>query len=90
MACRVCKSNSSKTFNGEVAIHFPGLAGLDRPIVWVFPKMSVCLQCGLTEFVVPEREMKVLSEGKPVDGVMISGRLGKNTAVTLTDDNERP
>jgi hypothetical protein len=34
MACRVCKSDSGKTFNGEVAIHFPGLEGLDKPIVW--------------------------------------------------------
>ena len=66
MACRACKSDNAKPFNGEVAIHFPGLEGLDKPIVWVFPKVSVCLRCGLAEFTVPEREMKVLGEGKPV------------------------
>jgi len=72
MTCRACKSESRRTFNGEIAIHFSGLEGLDKPILWLFPKLSVCMQCGLTEFTVPEQEMKVLSEGKPVDGVMIS------------------
>ena len=56
MACEKCDSGNHSTFNGEVAIHFPGLKGLDKPIVWVFPKLLVCLNCGLTEFTVPETE----------------------------------
>jgi hypothetical protein len=48
------------TFSGELAIHFPGLEG--KPIVWVFPKLSVCLKCGQTEFTVPERELSLLVE----------------------------
>jgi len=36
--------------------HFPELQGLDKPIVWVFPELTVCLKCGFSEFVVPERE----------------------------------
>jgi hypothetical protein len=72
MACKVCGSENQKTFNGEVAIHFPGLAGLKKPIVWVFPKMLVCLQCGFAEFTVPEREMSVLAQGQVVSGAVIS------------------
>ena len=52
---------------GEVAIHFPGLAGLDQPIVWVFPELAICIRCGFTEFTVPDRELRVLSTGKVVE-----------------------
>ena len=50
-------------FNGEIAIHFPGLEGLKKPIVWVFPKLLVCLDCGFTEFEIPEAELRQLVEG---------------------------
>jgi hypothetical protein len=72
MACKVCASENQKTFNGEVAIHFPGLVGLKKPIVWVSTKLLVCLQCGFAEFAVPEREMSVLAQGKVVPGIIIS------------------
>jgi len=44
-------------------VHFPGREGLDKPIVWVFPKLVVCLHCGLTEFTVPQDETRILREG---------------------------
>ena len=53
MTCKACGSDTLSTFNGEVAIHFPGLEGLKEPIVWVFPKVVVCLSCGLAQFAVP-------------------------------------
>jgi hypothetical protein len=71
MHCRQCKSDDRRTFNGELAIHFPGLEGLYKPIVWVFPNLSVCLHCGFTEFTIPKRELSVLVSGKPVDGAVI-------------------
>ena len=72
MSCKACASKTQKTFNGEVAIHFPGLEGLDQPIVWVFPKLLICLHCGFAEFAVPERELRVLVLGKAVPGASIS------------------
>ena len=63
MSCKSCHSENQREFNGEVAIHFLGLKGLDKPIVWVFPKIGVCLDCGFTEFVVPETELGLLVEG---------------------------
>jgi hypothetical protein len=61
MRCRSCGSSlGSQTFNGEIALHFPGLDGLKKPIVWVFPKVLVCLNCGLAEFAVPDEQVKTL------------------------------
>jgi len=33
--------------------------------------MSVCLDCGLAEFVVPEKELEVLRTGVPVEGAAV-------------------
>jgi hypothetical protein len=63
MSCKSCQSENQRTFNGEIAIHFPGLKGLDKPIVWVYPKLLVCLNCGFTEFAIPETEFRQLMEG---------------------------
>jgi hypothetical protein len=63
MICKQCASDGQSLFTGEVAIHFPELKGLDKPIVWVFPKLAVCLDCGFAEFTVPESETRILREG---------------------------
>lgn len=70
MRCQQCSSVCSRFFNGEVALHFPGLDGLDKPIVWVFPKVSVCTDCGTAQFTIPERELEVLGTGAQVNGVV--------------------
>ena len=76
MSCKGCQYDKQRVFNGEVAIHFPGLEGLDKPIVWVFPKLLVCSHCGFAEFAVPEREMQVLLHGSPVEGAVILTKEG--------------
>jgi hypothetical protein len=81
MVCKRCTSDNHRAFNGEVAIHFPGLNGLKNPIVWAFPKLAVCLNCGFTEFIVPERELRVLVHGAPVEGALVLA----NSAVRLSD-----
>ena len=60
MLCKSCRSENQRTLNGEIAIHFPGRDGFDKPIVWVFSKLLVCLNCGFTEFTIPETELRVL------------------------------
>jgi hypothetical protein len=62
MSCKSCQSDNEQTFSAEIAIHFPGLKGLDKPIVWVFPKLVVCLDCGVTEFSIPQTELRLLSD----------------------------
>ena len=63
MSCQRCGSVCNSGFNGEVAIHFPGLDGLDKPIVWVFPMLQVCMACGFTKFAIPEAGLRQLVEG---------------------------
>jgi hypothetical protein len=69
MACKRCASDRQGSFNGEIALHVPGLQGLDKPIVWVFPKLVVCLRCGLAEFTVPEGELLVLAQNAAAEVV---------------------
>ena len=69
--CSSCHSTNRNTFTAEIAIHFPGLKGLNKPIVWVFPKVLVCLNCGCSEFNVPEKELQVLQTGEQVEGAVV-------------------
>jgi hypothetical protein len=64
MSCKSCQSEHQHILNGELAIRFPGIEGLDKPIVFVFPKLLVCLDCGFTEFVIPETELRRLAEAE--------------------------
>ena len=71
MSCKACQSQNQSDLNGEVAIHFPGVQGLENPIVWVFPKVLVCLDCGFAEFTVSERELGVLVKGTTAEGAAV-------------------
>jgi hypothetical protein len=63
MACVSCGSEKQKQFSAEMNIHFPGREGLDKPAVWVFPKLVVCFGCGSTLFAIPEPELDLLEKG---------------------------
>ena len=63
MICKKCSSKDLNTFNTEINMHFPGWEGLDMALVWAFPKVRVCLNCGFAEFDVPDHELQVLTEG---------------------------
>ena len=66
IATLIEKANQ-RNLNGEIAIHFPGLKGLNKPIVWVYPKLLVCLDCGFTEFAIPETELRRIAEAAESD-----------------------
>ena len=59
-----CAHNNEKQFPAEINIHFPGMEGLDKPSVWAFPRLLVCLDCGLTQFKIAETPLRQLSEGE--------------------------
>ena len=40
----------------------PGLQNIDKPIVWLFPDIVVCMDCGIAEFAVPEEELRMLAK----------------------------
>jgi hypothetical protein len=62
MLCQRCHSANTREYTAEINIHFPGLKGLDIPTVWVFPRLSVCLNCGFTQFAIPDAELKQLAD----------------------------
>ena len=65
MACKSCRSENQGEFVAEINVHFPGLKDLDKPSVLVFPKIAVCLDCGFTEFLIPETKLLQLADSVP-------------------------
>lgn len=63
MRCSSCGSEKLGQYTGEIAIHFPRRAGHDKPFILIFPKVFVCLDCGIAEFAVPDSELRQLVEG---------------------------
>jgi hypothetical protein len=63
MPCNSCNSLNQGKFSAEMCIHFPVLKNFDKPVVWVFPELVVCLDCGTAEFAVPEAEVRQLANG---------------------------
>ena len=68
MPCKSCGSINQKKFTAEMGIHFPGLKNINKPVVWLFPKLVVCLDCGTTEFTVPKEELRQLAKGDAATG----------------------
>jgi hypothetical protein len=60
MACRSCGSENQGQFVSEINIHFSGLKNLNKPGLLVFPKVLVCLDCGVSQFTLPEAEVGLL------------------------------
>jgi len=60
MSCKSCGSDSAGRFPAEIAIHLSGLKNLEKPHVWMFPMLVVCLNCGYTEFAIPEHDLRPL------------------------------
>ncbi len=87
MFCKSCGSVSQKKFTAEMGIHFPGLENIDKPTVWVFPEVVVCLDCGMAEFSVPKDELRQLKQS---DVTMLTEqnrcsqkRMGSNQELTI-------
>jgi hypothetical protein len=63
MSCKLCSSTNEAEFAAEIMIHFSGRRHLENPGVLTFPRISVCLDCGLTRFTIPETELSLVREG---------------------------
>jgi len=63
LPCKSCGSVNQSKFSGKMGIHFPGLKNIDKPVVWIFPELVVCLNCGTAQFAVPEAELRLLAKG---------------------------
>jgi hypothetical protein len=70
MICVRCAS-ARKSFSSEIAIHFFGKEGLDRPVVRLSPKVEICFNCGTAEFFVPHGERNLLIDVKDVGRAIV-------------------
>lgn len=68
MACKSCGSEKQTELGAEMNIRCPGLKGLDKPIIWVFPNVLVCFSCGSALFTIPEAELRQLENSLGVQG----------------------
>ena len=61
MACTSCRSENVKAFTSEINIHVPGGANLTKSVL-AFPKLLVCLDCGLADVLLSKDELRKLRE----------------------------
>ena len=47
--CQSCASVNLAELRGEISLHLPGLSGLNEDPILLFPKVAVCLDCGLLQ-----------------------------------------
>src|SRR5215469_7697912 len=64
MACLSCRSTNQTFFPAEINIHHPGMDGLDKPALWAFPSLLMCLDCGYTRFTLPDDQLRELTESE--------------------------
>ena len=58
--CEKCGSSNESQLDSEICIHFSGRENLSNPAFFVFPKLSVCLECGRSEFTLGKTELEQL------------------------------
>ena len=58
--CNSCASANLAEFDSEMNIHFPGLRSLDKPSIFVFPRIMVCLNCGSLRSTLSAEELRIL------------------------------
>lgn len=78
MSCLSCASQNLVTLSVEMNMHFTGLRNIDKPGVWLFPDVLVCLDCGYAHFSVPAVELARLAGGAPKEETEgVSGRMAQ-------------
>ncbi len=70
MSCTRCLSLHQTELDSEINLHFRGLPNLGEPGMFVFPKILVCLDCGLSEFVIEKGELAHIGEKSITRGVL--------------------
>jgi len=62
MSCTRCLSLHQTELDTEINLHLCGLPNLSEPGIFVFPRVLVCLDCGMSQFVIEERELAEIME----------------------------
>jgi hypothetical protein len=68
IVCPSCRSAKQAEFMAEMLVHSPGLKNIDKPGVWVYPKLLVCLDCGCLQSTVPAPQLaSLVAEATPAN-----------------------
>lgn len=65
--CQSCGSVNLAELSGEISLHLPGRSGLDRDPILLFPKVAVCLDCGLLQARLSPVERQQIRTGTSLD-----------------------
>jgi hypothetical protein len=76
MSCQLCRSSNQAELDSEMVIHFSGLKNLDKPGVWLFPKLLVCLNCGCSRFTVPEGKLASIAHTLEISSPPLASSAG--------------
>ena len=67
--CQSCASWNLVRLSTEICLHFPGLSGLERGPIFVFPKLTICLDCGFLHSRLSAEELRPIKESVSGEGV---------------------
>jgi ribosomal protein L40E len=56
--CNTCGSTRLNKLRAELVLHFNGLQNIDKPVLWTFPEVMVCTECGEADLHVPPHELQ--------------------------------
>lgn len=62
MPCISCHSTKQVVLPAELNIHFSGLENLDKPSVFAFPSIFICLNCGHSQFTLLSLQVRQLKD----------------------------
>ena len=76
--CPLCRSNNQAEFGSEMVVHFSGRENLDKPGVWVFPMLSICLDCGFLQSKIPASALAQLAASAPTSERLVGEQAGEH------------
>jgi len=62
MACKACASVNVQKLAGELSASFPDLEAAKVPPIYVCQDLTVCLDCGFAELVIPADTLEQLNK----------------------------
>lgn len=68
MACKGCGSANLRNLKGELSASFPDLKRASLAPIYICQEVTVCLDCGFAELVVPTPELERLKKGSAATG----------------------
>jgi hypothetical protein len=66
--CEKCGTTNESDLDSEICIHVSAVENQATSAIFVFPKLSVCLECGHSEFTLSKTELEQLKRAGVFSG----------------------